>query len=130
MQNIANALAEVKANAITHAMKKKLEKLLNGGGSSKPKTKPESSDLDDVQGSNSMETESSDVDAVEGKKTIEKESLMESDLQKSDILYGSPSYTDSAGIKSLFLDSSSVEKNPREILSPISKRERRSHQIL
>ena len=45
MQNVANALAEVKANAITHAMKKKLDELLNGGGSSKPKTKSESSAL-------------------------------------------------------------------------------------
>ena len=115
VQNIANALAEVKANAITHAMKKKLEKLLNGGGSSKPKTKPESSDLDEIQGSNPIETESSDLDDIQGSNPIEKESSNESDLQKSD---------------SLFSDSSSVEKNPREILSPTSKRGMRSHQIL
>ena len=99
VQNIANALAEVKANAITHAMKKKLEKLLNGGGSSKPKTKPESSDLDEIQGSNpietessgmdeiqgsnSMETDTSDLDDIQGSNPIEKESSNESYLQKS-----------------------------------------------
>ena len=64
MQNVANALAEVKANAITHAMKKQLEKVLNGGGSSKARTKPESSDLDEIQGSNSIQTDTSDLDVV------------------------------------------------------------------
>ena len=83
VQNVANALAEVKANAITHAMKKKLEKVLNGGGSSKPKTKPESSDLDEIQGSNPIETESSGLDEIQGSNS------METDTSHLDVVQGS-----------------------------------------
>ena len=79
MQNVA----EVKANAITHAMKKQLEKVLNGGGSSKPKTKPESSDLDEIQGSNPIETESSGLDEIQGS------TPMETDTSDLDVVKGS-----------------------------------------
>ena len=93
------------------------ETSLNGGGSSNPMTKPESSDmdelqgsnpidtessgLDEIQGSNPMETESSDLDDTQGSNPIEKESSNESDLQKSDISYESLSYVDEKASKEI-----------------------------
>ena len=64
VQRLANHLSEVKANAIDPVIEKKNETL--GGGSSNPKTKPESSDMDEIQGSNPMETESSGLDEIQG----------------------------------------------------------------
>ena len=110
MQRLANHLSEVKDNAIDPVIEKKNETSVNGGGSSNPRTKPESSDLDEIQesnpmetessdlneiqGSNPMETESSDLDDIQGSNPIEKESSNESDFQKSDMSYESLSYID------------------------------------
>ena len=59
----------------------------------------ESSDLDEIQGSNLMKTESSDLDDIQGSNPIEKESSNESYLQKSDISNESLSYSDEKASK-------------------------------